>query len=106
MAASVAAGAARQPHLVRLIALAWLAAAALSTAIALIQYFGQSAHFAPWVSASEVGEAFANLRQRNQFATLSSIGLATLLWRVQQGARLFGSCPQWSCSLPPPARVE
>jgi O-antigen ligase len=63
-----------------LIALAWLGAAALSTAIALIQYLGQSAHFAPWVSASEVGEAFANLRQRNQFASLTVIGMAGLLW--------------------------
>ena len=52
MAAGVAAGADRRPDLVRVIALAWLGAAALSTAIALIQYLGQSAHLAPWVSAA------------------------------------------------------
>jgi hypothetical protein len=35
-----------------------------------------------------LGEAFANLRQRNQFATLTNIGLAALLWcAVQPGLR-------------------
>jgi hypothetical protein len=32
------------------------------------------------VNAAGIGEAFANLRQRNQFATLTAIGMAALLW--------------------------
>jgi hypothetical protein len=33
-----------------------------------------------WINHTELGEAFGNLRQRNQFATLMDIGLASLLW--------------------------
>ena len=80
MAASVAAGQARRPQLLHAFALAWLLAAAASTFIALLQYFGETEGLAPWVSASAVGEAFANLRQRNQFAALTVIGMAALFW--------------------------
>lgn len=85
MAASAAAGAVGRPEFVRAVALAWLAAAALSTVAALVQYFGQADHFAPWISASALGEAFANLRQRNQFASLTVIGMASLLWLRPHG---------------------
>ena len=61
---------------------AWLLAALLSAALGLLQYFGQVQALAPWVSYVAPGEAYANLRQRNQFATLCSIGLMALLWRV------------------------
>ena len=64
----------------RPIASAWLAAALISAAAGLLQYFGAASALAPWVNGTEVGEAFANLRQRNQFATLTNIGLAALLW--------------------------
>jgi O-antigen ligase len=64
---------------------AWLLAAALSGVLGLLQYFGFSAALAPWVNYAQPGEAFANLRQRNQFATLSSIGLAALLWWQSTG---------------------
>ena len=60
----------------------WLAAAVLSSALGLLQYFGASATFSPWINSTQVGEAFANLRQRNQFATLTNIGIAALLWWV------------------------
>ena len=63
----------------RLVIGAWLAAAALSAAIALAQYFGLSQDASPWISQTQAGEAFANLRQRNQFATLTSIGLLALM---------------------------
>ncbi len=59
---------------------AWLLAALVSTGIALIQYFGFSAELRPWISQTPTGEAFANLRQRNQFATLTNIGLVCVLW--------------------------
>ena len=63
----------------RLLAVTWLAAALISSALALLQYFGGAAALAPWLSPTSPGEAFANLRQRNQFATLISIGLVALL---------------------------
>ena len=72
-------------NLARAAALGWLMAALVSSAIGLVQYFGASAALAPWVNGTGLGEAFANLRQRNQFATLTNIGLAALLWWVAQG---------------------
>jgi O-antigen ligase len=64
---------------------AWLAAGLLSSVIGLCQYFGVAASFSPWMSLTGVGEAFANLRQRNQFATLTSISLVALLYLVATG---------------------
>lgn len=74
------------------IANAWLAAALLSCLAAMAQYFGYSTSLAPWVSPTGLGEAYGNLRQRNQFATLTSIGLLALLWQVAQprGLRALG----------------
>ena len=63
----------------RLIAAGWLAAAAVSALIALVQYFGLAPALSSWISQTDAGEAFANLRQRNQFATLTSIGLVALI---------------------------
>ena len=71
---------------VRAIAGAWLIAALISAAIGLVQYFGASAALTPWVNGTELGEAYGNLRQRNQFATLMAMGLAALVWWVIQGA--------------------
>lgn len=66
------------------IAWGWLLAGVLSSLIGLVQYLGASAAWAPWVNANEVGRAFANLRQPNQFATLTNMALAALCWRVVQ----------------------
>jgi O-antigen ligase len=76
--------------LARCVAGAWLMAALLSCAAALLQYFGVNA--SPWVTSSEAGVAFANLRQRNQFASLSTLGLAALLYFLQTG----GLPARWS----------
>ncbi len=75
------------------IAWAWLAAGLLSSGIGLCQYFGAAGHFSPWMNQTEVGEAFANLRQRNQFATLTSLSLAALLWLAATGR--FAGRSQW-----------
>jgi O-antigen ligase len=84
----------------RLIAGAWVLAAGISASIALAQYFGLAPVLSPWVSQATAGEAFANLRQRNQFATLTSIGLIALLaltaWRAQL---LPTKSVPWSASL-------
>jgi O-antigen ligase len=78
-----------QPHQqradwVRAMAGAWLLAAGVSAVIGLLQYVGATAWLGVWVNHTEVGLAFGNLRQRNQFATLMNIGLVALLWWAGQ----------------------
>jgi O-antigen ligase len=73
-------------NLAKITAAAWLTAALLSATIGLLQYFGLSGAFDPWVNGTQAGEAFGNLRQRNQFASLMNIGLLALIWLVAQGA--------------------
>ena len=68
----------------RTVALAWLVAACASAVLGLLQYFDISRDWAPWVNQPGLGQAFGNLRQRNQFATLCSMGLAALGWWAQQ----------------------
>lgn len=77
---------AQRERYVAAVANAWLAAALLSAGMGLLQYFGLAQHWGPWVSTGTMGEAFANLRQRNQFATLTSIGLVALLWQVARAS--------------------
>ncbi|MCZ4313402.1 Wzy polymerase domain-containing protein [Comamonadaceae bacterium G21597-S1] len=62
----------------------------MSSAIGLLQFFGVSGSFKPWVNVTGLGDAFGNLRQRNQFATLIGIGLAVLLWGPVARWRLGG----------------
>jgi len=69
---------------VRAMAAAWAVAAGLSAAIGLLQYFGVSGWLGVWVNHTEIGQAFGNLRQRNQFASLMNIGLVALLWWTSQ----------------------
>ena len=59
---------------------AWVAAAVLSAGMGLLQYLDLAADLAPWVNQGGPGTVFANLRQRNQFATLCAIGVAALAW--------------------------
>lgn len=73
--------------LARTNAAVWLAAALLSCLMGLVQYFGAAAAWYPWINGTAEGEAFANLRQRNQFATLTNIGLLALVW-WQSASRL------------------
>jgi O-antigen ligase len=67
---------------------AWLLAALISSVVGLLQYFGHTQAFGIWVHATELGVAFGNLRQRNQFATLTSIGLLALLWQVAKSPQI------------------
>ncbi len=72
------------------VAASWMLAGLVSSGIGLLQYFDAAAAWAPWVNQTAAGEAFANLRQRNQFATLTSIALVAFLWhawRVPKDAR-------------------
>ncbi|MDP9900226.1 PglL family O-oligosaccharyltransferase [Variovorax ginsengisoli] len=67
------------------VALAWglLAAGLVSAVLGLLQYDGHAAVLVPWTTAPELGQAYGNLRQRNQFATL--IGMALVA-----GLTLYG----------------
>jgi hypothetical protein len=71
----------------QLVAATWVLAAALSGLMGLLQYFGWAQALHPWLSQTGPGEAFANLRQRNQFATLTSIGLIALIALIALLAR-------------------
>ncbi|TAH13677.1 MAG: polymerase [Curvibacter sp.] len=65
--------------------MAWglLVAALLSAVTGVLQYFGAEGMLLyDWISASKPGQAYANLRQRNQFASLTSLGLVALLYLV------------------------
>ena len=62
------------------IALAWLVAASVNAVLGLLQYFDVSASWTLWVNQPGAGQAFGNLRQRNQFASLCTMGLAALGW--------------------------
>ena len=71
--------------------LAWglLLAALLSAGAGALQYFGAEGLLVEgWISASTPGQAYANLRQRNQFASLTSLGLVALLYLVTTHAEI------------------
>ena len=56
----------------------WLGAACISAVLGFLQYFNWEGPFSPLINHAGLGEAFGNLRQRNQYATLGAIGLAVL----------------------------
>jgi len=70
----------------RLLARAWLLAGLASAFIGWLQYTGMGGSLAPWVSHANLGEAFGNLRQRNLYASLTSIALCALLWLARNDA--------------------
>jgi hypothetical protein len=58
---------------------ALLFAALISVAFAMMQFVGWAELLVPWISESTEGQAYANLRQRNQFASLCVMGWLALL---------------------------
>ena len=80
LAVGICVGIGRQPRFRNAVAWGLLIAALLSAAIGLTQYFGGAAAFFPWLNIAPAGEAFGNLRQRNQLASLLNIGVVALLW--------------------------
>jgi O-antigen ligase len=77
---AVGATAVADPQVARGMRIGLLLAAAVSAVLGLLQYFGLAGALGPWVSRAEAAEAYANLRQPNQYATLCWIGAAVLLW--------------------------
>ena len=64
-----------------------LTAALISAVLGVLQYLGLARELSPWVNQPLKGDAFANLRQRNQFASLTSLGLVALLGWVAARAK-------------------
>lgn len=56
-----------------------LAAGLLSAILGLLQYYGLAEPLVPWTTSPALGQAYGNLRQRNQFATLISMALMAAL---------------------------
>lgn len=83
LAIDIGARAQKQTQLLCLVAYAWFFAAVVSSIIALSQYFNWDDALYPIFNIANQGQAFGNLRQRNQLATLLNIGLAVLvLWPI------------------------
>lgn len=75
----------------RALADAWMVAALLSAVMGLAQYFGVAGIWGSLINSADVGQAYANLRQRNQLATLLNMGLAatfTLTWGAERNLAL------------------
>lgn len=68
----------------RVVARAWLLAGLVSVGMGVLQYTGSAQALAPWVSPASLGDAFGNLRQRNHYASLTSIALCALLWLARR----------------------
>ena len=77
----------------------WLLAGVLSSCIGLLQYFDATSFFEPWVNHTRLGEAYANLRQRNQFATLTNMALAALIWFTVSKRFAHRAPAQWLATL-------
>jgi len=85
--AAVGRRAAVDESLLRWLVAGLLAAAVISALLGVLQYLGLARELSPWVNQPLKGDAFANLRQRNQFASLTSLGLVALLGWVAVRAR-------------------
>lgn len=71
------------------IAQSWTLAALISSLMGLIQFFGQADAFAPLLHVpAYLGDALGNLRQRNQLATLLSMGILAVGWWFARGLAL------------------
>lgn len=90
-AACVGAGIARAgPSAAAVLATGILAAGLVSAVLGLLQYYGLAEPLVPWTTTPALGQAYGNLRQRNQFATLISMALVAALWihATQPSARI------------------
>jgi len=79
----------------RVLAVSWLVAALLSTGLALIQFWGAASQWVPWVNQPPPGIVYANLRQRNHYASLISLGLVALVFLASRRDRVAAP-PSWA----------
>ncbi|SFP79842.1 O-antigen ligase [Variovorax sp. 770b2] len=59
-------------------------AGAISAVLGLLQYYDLAGLLHPWTTEPGAGQAFGNLRQRNQFASLISMALIAALWLYER----------------------
>ena len=78
-----------------------LIAAVISAVLGVLQYLGWARELSPWVNQPLKGDAFANLRQRNQFASLTSLGLVALLGWVAAKTQTQTNPPAQAPSMAP-----
>ena len=100
--AAVGRRAAVDESLLRWLVAGLLTAAVISAVLGVLQYLGLARELSPWVNQPLKGDAFANLRQRNQFASLTSLGLVALLGWVATRAKtqhMTRGCWVWACVL-------
>jgi O-antigen ligase len=98
--AAVGRRAAVDEALLRWLVVGLLAAAVISAVLGILQYLGLARELSPWVNQPLKGDAFANLRQRNQFASLTSLGLVALLGWVAAKSKTHGmSRAGWAVAL-------
>ena len=98
--AAVGRRAAVDESLLRWLVAGLLAAAAISAVLGALQYLGLARELSPWVNQPLKGDAFANLRQRNQFASLTSLGLVVLLGWVAARAKSHSMTPRcWALAI-------
>jgi hypothetical protein len=98
--AAVGRRAAMDEALLRWLVVGLLAAAVISAVLGMLQYLGLARELSPWVNQPVKGDAFANLRQRNQFASLTSLGLVALLgWVAAQTKTQTLSRSGWAFAL-------
>lgn len=64
----------------RAVVLGLLGVGLVSAVLGLLQYYQLAESLVPWTTTPELGQAYGNLRQRNQFATLISMALIAGLW--------------------------
>jgi O-antigen ligase len=72
----------KSPTTYQWFAWAWLGAGLISAFIALCQALDIEASFAPWFVLTPAHHGFANLRQRNLYATFNTTALLSLLYLV------------------------
>ncbi len=95
--AAVGRRAAVDEPLLRWLVVGLIAAAVISAILGILQYVGWARELSPWVNQPLKGDAFANLRQRNQFASLTSIGLVAVLgWVAAQSKTHNMSRSAWT----------
>jgi len=91
----VAGGRVRTDLIWRAAVWAWVAASVLSAVLGMLQFWDAASDLAPWVNQPSPGTVYANLRQRNQFATLCAMGLAALAWGLRGGIGGAGAAGFW-----------
>ena len=67
-------------RLPKALAVGLLSAGLVSAVLGLLQYYGLAEPLVPLTTSPALGQAYGNLRQRNQFATLISMALVAALW--------------------------